>query len=201
MADPSLDLNEMARGRFDGNSQSGATPRGSRGATVASGSATCGEIDIRIARDGTWFYHDSPISRKPLVRLFASVLVRKTDDSYWLVTPAEQVCIQVEDAPFVAVALSTEGDGRGATLSFRTNLDETVAAGPDHPIRVVHDPVTREPSPYIRVRDGLDALIARPVYYELVGRGVETVEDGRRVLGVWSGGQFFTLGPLDEDGA
>ncbi len=197
MANPSLDLNEMERGRFFDNGGPDET-QDRRSAAVASGPASCGEIDIRIARDGTWFYHGSPISRKPLVRLFASVLTRKPDGSYWLITPAEQVCIHVEDAPFVAVALTAAGTGRDQTLTFRTNLDETVAAGPDRPIRVSHDSRTGEPSPYVRVRDGLDALIARPVFYELVGLGEERVEDGRRVLGVWSGGRFFALGPLDE---
>jgi uncharacterized protein len=201
MAKPSLDLDHMERGRFDGNSRFDDTSDRPRSTAVASGSAPCGEIGIRIARDGTWFYHDSPISRKPLVQLFASVLARKPDGSYWLVTPAEQACIHVEDAPFVAVELSVAGAGRNATLSFRTNLDETVAAGPHHPIRVVHDPATAEPSPYVTVRPGLDALIARPVYYELVAMGEEAVDGARRVLGVWSGGRFFVLGPLDGDGA
>ncbi len=200
MANPSVDLTEMERGRFLNNSRDGKSPDRHRGAAVASGSASCGEIDIRIARDGTWFYHDSPISRKPLVKLFASVLQRKRDDSYWLSTPAEQVCIQVEDAPFVAVALSVAGTGRDRTLTFRTNLDESVAAGPDHPIRVVHDPETGEPSPYVTVRDRLDARIGRPVYYELVALGEEAVEGGRRVLGVWSQGAFFSLGALEEEG-
>ncbi len=200
MANPSLDLNELERGRFFSHSRPGTSP-GHRDAAAASGSASCGEIGIRIARDGTWFYHGSPISRKPLVKLFASVLQRKHDNSYWLITPAEQVCIRVEDAPFVAVAVEAEGAGPGATLIFRTNLDETVAAGPERPLRVSHDPETGEPSPYVHVRARLDALIARPVFYELVARGEERIVDGRRVLGVWSGGSFFTLGALDGEGA
>jgi hypothetical protein len=157
---------------------------------LASGPETCGEIDIRIARDGSWFYHGSPITRKPLVKLFASVLRRNSDGSYWLVTPAERVRIQVDDAPFVAVALDVAGEGRATRLTFTTNVDDTVTAGRHNPIRVVIDPTTEEPSPYVRVRDGLEALISRPVYYELVALG-ET--QGTR-FGVWSDGAFFALG-------
>jgi hypothetical protein len=151
---------------------------------------SCGEIDIRIARDGTWFYHGSPIGRKPMVKLFASVLRRNSDGSYWLVTPAERVRIQVDDAPFVAVALAVEGDGKLARLLFTTNVEETVTAGPDHPIRVAFDPVTAEPAPYVTVHDGLEALISRAVYYELVERG--EIQGDR--FGVWSDGAFFSLG-------
>jgi hypothetical protein len=157
---------------------------------LAPGPETCGEIDIRIARDGTWFYHGSPIGRKPLVKLFASVLRRNSDGSYWLVTPAERVRIQVDDAPFIAVALSAEGEGKRARLTFTTNVEDSVTAGTEHPIRVSFDPVTAEPAPYVAVREGLEALIARPVYYELVERG-ETRGDQ---FGVWSEGVFFSLG-------
>ena len=157
---------------------------------LAPGPESCGEIDIRIARDGTWFYHGSPIGRKPLVKLFASVLRRNSDGSYWLVTPAERVRIQVDDAPFVAVALSAQGNGKDARLLFTTNVEDTVAAGREHPIRVAFDPATAEPAPYVTVRDGLEALISRPVYYELVERG--EVQGGQ--FGVWSDGVFFSLG-------
>jgi hypothetical protein len=150
----------------------------------------CGESDIRIARDGAWFYHGSPITRKPLVRLFASVLRRNSDGTYWLVTPAERVQIRVDDAPFVAVGLDVTGEGRNARLAFTTNVEDTVTAGPDHPIRVAFDPRTGEPTPYVTVRDRLEALIARPVYYELVSLG----EERGGQFGVWSDGQFFSLG-------
>jgi hypothetical protein len=159
---------------------------------LASGPETCGEIDIRIARDGTWFYHGSPITRKPLVKLFASVLRRNSDGSYWLVTPAERVRIRVDDAPFVAVALDVEGEGRSARLTFTTNLDDTVTAGINNPIRVAFHPATEEPSPYLRVRGDLEALISRPVYYELVARG----ETQGSSFGVWSDGAFFALGEM-----
>jgi hypothetical protein len=117
-------------------------------------------------------------------------LRRNSDGSYWLVTPAERVRIQVDDAPFVAVALAVEGDGKLARLLFTTNVEETVTAGPDHPIRVAFHPVTAEPAPYVTVHDGLDALISRPVYYELVARG--EIQGDR--FGVWSEGMFFPLG-------
>lgn len=155
------------------------------------------DFGLRIGRDGTWYYLGSPIQRLPLVKLFATVLRLGEDGRYWLVTPAERGIIQVDDAPFVAVDVDLDppGDaaGPGSTLSFRTNLDETVVAGPDHPIRLALDPETGEPAPYVLVRDGLEALINRATYYRLaelaVPRGAETDE-----LGVWSGGEFFPLG-------
>ncbi|HEX6978390.1 MAG TPA: DUF1285 domain-containing protein [Alphaproteobacteria bacterium] len=158
--------------------------------------SACGHFGIRIARDGTWFYHGSPITRKPLVKLFAKVLRRESDGSYWLVTPVERGRIDVEDVPFTAVELRVEGEGRDQRLIFRTNLDDEIVAGPAHPIRVEENPETREPAPYIRVRDGLEARILRPVFYELVQLGVDAALDGRHVLGVWSDRQFFRLGSL-----
>jgi uncharacterized protein len=156
--------------------------------------AACGHFNIRIARDGTWFYHGSPITRKPLVRLFASVLQRDDSGRFLLVTPVERGQIDVDDAPFTAVAMTASGSGRAQRLSFRTNLEDEVVAGPDHPIRVVEDEKTREPSPYVRVRGRLDALIARPVFYELVELGTTERMDGIDVFGVWSGGTFFPIG-------
>ncbi len=160
----------------------------------------CGDMDIRIARDGTWFYMGSPIGRAPLVRLFASIL-RRDGDEYFLVTPVEKVRIRVDDAPFVAVELEARGQGEEQELLFRTNVDDVVIAGPDHPIRVETDADSGEPAPYILVRDRLAALINRPVFYQLVELGVERVIEGRTVLGVWSGGQFFSLGETGEPDA
>jgi hypothetical protein len=154
----------------------------------------CGHFNIRIARDGTWFYHGSPITRKPLVQLFASVLRRDDSGRFLLVTPVERGQIDVDDAPFTAVAMTVRGTGRARQLVFRTNLDEEVTAGAAHPIRVEEDAATREPSPYVRVRDGLDALILRPVFYELVELGTTERMDGADVFGVWSGGSFFPIG-------
>jgi hypothetical protein len=158
----------------------------------------CGDIDMRVARDGTWFYGGSPIGRKPLVKLFASVLKRDAAGDFWLETPAEKCRIKVDDAPFVAVEMSAAGEGRHQTLAFRTNVDEKVIAGPDHPIRVEIASGTAEPSPYIRIRDGLEALIARAVFYDLVDLGIEEMKDGKAVFGVWSGGAFFALGDTGD---
>ena len=162
-----------------------------RGPTAATPEG-CGEFDIRIARDGTWFYQGSPIQRLPLVKLFASVLRREGGD-YLLVTPVERGRIVVEDVPFIAVALDASGEGKAQTLSFTTNLEEIVPAGPDHPLRVETAP-DGEPSPYILVRPGLEARLARPVFYELVDLAAEEAIDGETQFGVWSGGMFFCLG-------
>ena len=155
--------------------------------------SSCGDFDIRIARDGTWFYRGSPINRKPLVRLFSTVLRRDEQDVYWLVTPVERGRVIVEDAPFTAVELVVEGSGEGQTLRFRTNVDDWVEADRDHPIRVAEDPATREPSPYILVRDRLEALIIRSVFYQLAELAEASPRDGG-LLGVWSSGSFFPLG-------
>lgn len=166
-------------------------------ATPAGGQQLCGDIEMRIARDGTWFYHGSPIGRKPLVKLFASVLKRDAAGDYWLETPAEKCRIRVDDAPFVAVEMFVEGAGDKQALKFRTNVDDIVTAGHDHPLRVAVDETNGEPSPYIYVRDGLEALIARAVFYDLVELGVEDRDGtGGLRLGVWSEGVFFALGDV-----
>jgi uncharacterized protein len=157
-----------------------------------------GDLEMRIARDGTWFYRGSPIGRLPLVKLFASVLRREPDGRYWLVTPAERGLIQVEDVPFLAVALTVEGEGRDQRLIFRTNLDEFVTAGPDNPLRVV-TAASGEPAPYILVRDGLEARLARPVFYELVDLWTEEPIGETTQFGVWSRGGFFQLGEPAPD--
>lgn len=157
-----------------------------------------GDLDMRIARDGTWFYRGSPIGRQPLVKLFGSVLRREPDGSYWLVTPAERGRIEVEDVPFLAVALTAEGEGRAQRLIFRTNLDEFVTAGPDNPLRV-EMAARGGPVPYILVRDGLEARLARPVFYELVELGAEERSGDAAEFGVWSQGMFFRLGDAGQD--
>ncbi len=156
----------------------------------------CGDIDMRIARDGTWYYQGSPIGRKPLVRLFASVLRRDADGEHYLVTPVEKVRVRVDDAPFVAVELQRLGRGAAQRLVFRTNVDDVVTADREHPLWVKNHPDTGEPSPYVRVRDRLHALIARAVFYELVELGEEREVDGERRFGVYSAGDFFVLGAL-----
>jgi hypothetical protein len=160
----------------------------------------CRDFQMRIDRNGTWYYQGSPINRKELVCLFASVLKRHEDGSFWLETPVERGRIEVEDAPFVAVEMCWKdcdcGDGTPRQcLTFRTNLDEIVTANADHPIRVHLCPKTREPRPYITIRPGLEAKINRAVFYELVALGQNEMVDGRQMLGVWSEGVFF---PIDE---
>ena len=156
------------------------------------------DLDMRIARDGTWYYRGSPINRPALVKLFASVLRREDDGSYWLVTPAERGWVVVEDAPFIAVALDVEGEGRNQRLIFRSNLDEIVAAGPEHGLRI-ETAADGTPAPYILVRPGLEARLARPVFYQLADLGAEETIDGETKFGVWSDGMFFELGDPGEE--
>jgi len=155
-----------------------------------------GEIGMRIAADGNWFYRGSPITRASLARLFASVLRREADGVFWLVTPAERARVSVDDAPFLAVELDVAGTGESQVLSFRTNMDEIVTADEAHPLRVVTEPATAAPSPYILVRDGLEAKLIRPVFYQLVDLGREERVGGATRFGVWSKHAFFPLGDL-----
>lgn len=147
----------------------------------------CGDIDIRIRKDGVWFHEGTPIGREALVRLFSTVL-RKDEDGIYLVTPVEKLRIQVEDAPFVATRVDREGE----SLRFTTNVGDEVEAGPENPIRVEMDPRSGEPRPYLHVRRGLEALIARPVFYELV----EMAEARDDAMAVSSNGEWFEVGPL-----
>ncbi len=157
-----------------------------------------GHFGINIAKDGTWFHYGAPIRRIALCKLFATILRRAEDGTYWLVTPVERGQIDVEDAPFTAVEMCADGAGDEQILRFRTNLDQMIEAGADNPIRVQLDDETGEPRPYLGVRDGLEALIVRSVYYDLVELTVEGEVAGTRVLGVWSGGCFFPIGPAPE---
>ncbi len=157
----------------------------------------CGDLDIRIARDGTWFYLGTPIGRKELVKLFSSILRRDGDD-YFLVTPVEKVGITVDDAPFVAVDFEAQGEGRHQILTFTTQVDDSVAAGPDHPIRVERDQESGEPSPYVLVRARLEALIDRKSFYRLVDIGTVENIGGTDQFGLWSGGEFFPIIPAAE---
>jgi uncharacterized protein len=154
------------------------------------------ETGLRIARDGAWWYQGSPIRRIELVKLFASVLRREADGSYWLVTPAERGRIAVEDAPFVAVELARAGQGQAQELRLRTNLDAWVTIGPPHPLRLRRPPGVADdsgPAPYVEVRGGLEARVARAVFYELVDLAEERLIAGRPQIGVWSQGHFFAL--------
>ncbi len=153
----------------------------------------CGEIDMRIASDGTWFYQKTPIGRMPLVRLFASVLKRE-GDRHFLVTPVEKCGIAVDDAPFLAVEMAADGD----TLAFRTNVDDWVACGPEHGLRFEPEPGTGGLKPYLHVRRGLWAKVTRPLFYDLVERGEERTVDGRRMFGVAAGGAFFPMAAAES---
>ena len=157
----------------------------------------CGNLDMRIATDGTWFYLGTPIGRPALVRLFSTILRRENDGSYVLVTPVEKVGLQVEDAPFIAVRVDASGEGERQSLTFMTNVGDTVEAGREHALRVTFRGPQREPRPYVHVRGGLEARISRAVFYELVALAEERATAGGRELGVWSGGVFFALGSPD----
>jgi hypothetical protein len=151
----------------------------------------CRDIGLRIARDGTWFYQGGPINRKPLVKLFSTVL-RREEDGFYLVTPVEKVPIAVEGEPFIGVAMTREGEGRDQRLTFRTNVDDVVTADREHPIGFRAEPGGGH-APFVVVREGLRAQLARPVYYELTELAVEAGEG----TGVWSGGAFFPF-PMGE---
>ncbi len=164
----------------------------------------CGDLPFVIRRDGSWLYCGTPINRKELVCLFASVLTREACGDFYLQTPAERGRIVVEDAPFVAVELNWTGIGPDQALTFRTNVDQMVTAGREHRIRIAYDVVTCEPTPYLTVRAGdgahpIEARIGRAVYYELIALAEAGEVNGRSVLGVWSGGCFFPLGDLPDE--
>lgn len=150
---------------------------------------------MRIDRDGTWHHEGRPIARKPLVKLFASVLSRENDGDYWLITPVERGRIEVEDAPFIVIELSAQGSGQLQTIYAKTNLDEWVAIGPDHPLRLRQPKVgdTKDLLPYIEIRPGLEGRLSRPSYYELVDLGESYTTGDASRYGVWSAGQFFPL--------
>lgn len=147
----------------------------------------CGDSEMRIARDGSWFHQGSPIGRPAMVRLFSTILRREGDGSFVLVTPVEKLAIAVEDAPFVAVEVKSEGEGAARCLAFRLNTGDAVIAGPGHRLRF-----EAGPHPYLEVRAGLDALVARPVYYELAEWALG---EGAEPPGLWSDGAFFALEP------
>lgn len=150
----------------------------------------CGHSDMRIAREGTWFHQGSPIGREAMVRLFSTILRREPDGSYVLVTPGEKLDIDVEDAPFIAVELKSEGEGKVRRLAFRLNTGDLVVAGPANALRFANG--ADGPTPYLHVRGGMEARVARPVYYELANLALD---EGGDPLGVWSDGAFFAMAP------
>lgn len=151
----------------------------------------CGDLDMRIAADGRWYYLGSPIGRERLVRLFSTVLRKDEDGRHYLVTPVEKVAITVDDAPFLAVEMHAEGSGAAQKLAFRTNVGDVVEAGPANPIRFSHETVTGGLKPYILVRGRLEALFSRPLLHQLVDHFEDQAVDGVEMTGVWSGGVFF----------
>jgi hypothetical protein len=157
----------------------------------------CGDLDIRIASDGTWSYLKTPIGRPALVKLFASVLKRE-GEKYFLVTPVEKVGIVVDDAPFLAVEMKIEDGPGGRILHFRTNVDDWVACGSDHRLRFEPEPGTGGLKPYLHVRRDLWAKVSRPLFYDLVELGEECDIDGQRMFGVATGGEFFVMAPADS---
>jgi hypothetical protein len=158
-----------------------------------------GDMDLRIARDGTWYHEGAPIRREALVRLFASILRRDADDHYYLVTPVEKWRIQVDDVPFLAVRVDAAGQGPDQTLTFTTNVGDAVIAGAEHPLIVEYRTPGGEPAPYLHVRGRLRALLSRAVFLELIELGEERPDVRGRDYGVWSQGQFFSLGRLDDE--
>lgn len=157
----------------------------------------CGELDLVIKRDGVWFHEGTPIGRARLVRLFSTVLKRE-GERHFLVTPVEKLGIEVEDAPFIAVLMRREGEGKQQRLVFTTNVGDEAAAGPEHALTFRKTLETGEGAPYLDVRAGLEARIARAVFYDLVALGETHHIDGEDKFGVWSGGVFFPFGPADE---
>ncbi len=157
----------------------------------------CGELDIRIARDGTWYYLGTPFTRLPLVNLFSSIL-RAENGRYVLVTPVEKVGIQVDDLPLHAVDFTVTGTGRDQAITFLTRTEDEAVAGPDHPLLVPRDEATGEPAPQILIRPGLAARIDRKSFYRLVDLGVHAPHDGQSWFGVWSQGVFFPMIPSSE---
>lgn len=158
----------------------------------------CGDLDMEIKADGTWFYLGTPIGRMPLVQLFSTVLRKDADGRTYLVTPVERVGIRVVDAPFVAVEMDISGEGDNQIITFRTNVGDVVEAGPEHPMRFVDEDETGGLKPYVLVRGRLEALVARPVMYELVEHGEEIEIDGRAMFAVRSKGAVYPIMPAEK---
>lgn len=158
----------------------------------------CGDLDMEIRGDGSWWYMGTPIGRMPLVQLFSSVLRKDDDGKTYLVTPVEKVGIRVADAHFLAVELAVTGEDESRVLTFRTNVGDVVEAGPEHPLRFVEDEETGGMKPYLRVRGRLEALVTRAMTYELLELGEEVEIDGRAMIAVRSGGELFPVMAMDR---
>ena len=173
----------------------------SQGATI-DGQAPVGinttQRQVIFGDIGMWYYRGSPINRLKLQKLFASVMRRDDTGAYWLITPAEIVPVTVEAAPFIAVEMHATGEHQNQVVRFRTNIETSISAGEDHPLRIETDPETGEPCPYIALNDGLEAKLNRPTFYDLVALGVEERVEQAQIFGVWSGGVFHKLGDAVE---
>ena len=176
-------------GPFDG--PAGMPPR--------PGQIVCGDIGMHIDRHGIWYYRGSSINRQELVKLFSTVLRRDEAGDHWLITPAEMARIDVEDAPYMAVEMLADGNGRDQVIGFRTNIDAEVALDTAHPLRVDIDAGDDTPAPYVGLDHGLEAKLNRAVFYDLVSLGVEEIIKGEHIFGVWSHGAFFAIGDMPED--
>lgn len=160
----------------------------------------CGDIEMRIAQDGTWFFMNSPIGRKPLVKLFSSILRRDEDGKFYLVTPVEKCGIRVEDAPLVVIRMVAEGQGSGQIIRLVTQVDDEVTVDREHPLRFAEEAGSGGLKPYVQVRGRLEALVNRPTFYELVAKGTVAEEDGEEWFGIWSSGRFWRMAPAREIG-
>ena len=158
----------------------------------------CGDLDMEIRQDGTWFYLGTPIGRMPLVQLFSTVLRKDADGKTYLVTPVEKVGIRVVDAPFLVVEMNVMGNDDQQVITFRTNVGDVVEAGPDHPLRFVDEDATGGLKPYVLVRGRLEALVARPVMYELIEHGEEIDIDGTPMFAVRSNGKIYPIMPVEK---
>lgn len=158
----------------------------------------CGELDIRIDRNGAWYYNGTPVGRKEMVCLFASILQRADDGAYWLVSPTEMGRIEVEDAPLIVTEMFTTGAGEDMTISFNTNVDQVITVSEDTPLLMMTSPVTGELTPYVILPGNIEARLARSIYYDLVELGEIMDLDDEHVFGVWSSGSFFPLGSVRD---
>ncbi|PCI38298.1 MAG: proteophosphoglycan precursor [Rhodospirillaceae bacterium] len=158
----------------------------------------CGDLDIRISADGTWYYNATPINRPEMVQLFATMLKLDEEGRHWLVTPTEIGRIEVEDAPFTVVDVHVSGEAKEQVLCFSTNVEDVVCVAAETPIIMDTSPVTEQLTPYVMIGEGLKAKIGRSVYYELVELGQTADVEGKQMFGLWSSGSFFPLGPIDS---
>jgi len=191
-----MDENTTALSSFSKGAHAGGAPP--VGIATTPRQTIFGDIGMRIDYEGVWHYRGSPINRRKLVNLFATVLRRDEAGAFWLITPAEIAPVDVADAPFVAVDMTIEGEGKEQRITMHTNVDTSVMISADHPIRMVSDAESGEQRPYVALGGGLEARLSRSVYYDLVALGVEEKVQGDQLFGIWSDGVFHAFGILDD---